>query len=436
MQVLGKRSRSLLIAVAIAMLVAVGVSFTMWDMSAVKATNGDLSSYANANVGDIIEFGKYYQTGNIDEKTGEYEKTTIEWIVVDKDERTGQLTLMSKHILAAGSYFGNVYYNIANEKGSHFDNNVTIGGISYNQAYVESTARAFLNNLERFDVGGDTFDATIGYYPSKKHASASTGLYASVGFSNQRFWTGLNTGNAVIDALVANPASGLIKRFEADNTEVYYQRPINNSEYKARPATRGFYDEAFSDYQKSLIVPKVIAGYTGHRWPDSALDIAAKGYVEGAYDKVWLASATELNIMNGRDWNNQGNDAWTNPSDESSSSVFQYFMNYSEYINPVTNKKNNSVSEAIRTIRTKFAERSFAANYSIPMYNQLNEGETDLSINTDIHAENNSSDHYWTRSPSSPGSSGVRTVLSSGLFTATISNTSHVGVRPCIILKY
>lgn len=67
MQVLGKRSKILLIAVAIAMLVALGVSFATWDnMSTAHATNGDLSTYANAKVGKTVFFGNYYQTGEKD----------------------------------------------------------------------------------------------------------------------------------------------------------------------------------------------------------------------------------------------------------------------------------------------------------------------------------------------------------------------------------
>lgn len=438
MQILGKRSKLLLIVIAIVMLVAVGVSFATWDNSAVKATNIDLSNYANAKVGDVIEFGRYYQTGIKDETTGEYEKTSIEWLVVDKDERAGQLTLMSKYILATGSYFGNYYYDkngvTQSNWRAHYDSNTSVGGIPCNQAYVDSTARAFLNNLERLDLGGDSFNATNGYIASEFNStydktvdgafSKGTGLLSSAGFSNQRYLTKLTSTTNGVDKLLSNPKTGLFKRYETSNTEVYYQRPIINDEYKNRPATRGFHDEAFNETERSMIVPKQIAGYIGHRWPDNENDIATKSYIEGAIDKVWLPSATELNVMNGQDWNNQSNDAWTNPSDETGSAVFKYFKDYEKY-------GFSSLAQAVKATRTPFARNSFAMNYSIPVYKK---GTTE--VNTDIHTTANSNDHYWTRSPSSTWFSHARFVYSSGLFHAHSTYDSYIGVRPCVILKY
>lgn len=426
MQILGKRSKILLITVAIVMLVAVGISFAAWDsMSAVKASNGDISNYANAKVGDIIKFGQYYQTLEKD-TNGEYIKTPIEWIVVDKDERTGQITVMSKYILAAGSYFGNYYYNNAETGswGAHYDNNSTLTGVAYNQAYVDSTVRAYLNNLERSDLGGDSFDAVAGYKPSSIDSTydktvegvfiKGTGLLSSVGFSNKSYFTYLNKS-----ASAASKPGFFLKA--NDTNELYYQRPINSAEYQNRPATKGFFDEAFSYQEKSMIVPKVIAGYIGHRWPDMAHDLTTKSYVEGTVDKVWLPSATELNIANAQVVNNQSNDIWTNPSDEASSTTFDYFNEL----------KGSALTNALKAKRTAFAENSFAANYSIPLYKK---GTT--TINMDIHTSMNSSDHYWTRSPVSYGYAHVRAVYNSGLFGNDGTYCSNFGVRPCLILKY
>lgn len=443
MQILGKKSKILLIAVAIAMLVAVGVSFATWDSSAVKSTSGDLSSYANAKVGDVITFGEYYQTAEKDPNdSSEYAKTPIEWIVVDKDERCGQLTLMSMYILACGSYFGNWYHDgIKSDYAWNYSGGTSeVGDVAYNQAYVDSTARAFLNNLERLDMGGDSFDTTNGYIPSALNSSydktvdgsfiQGTGLLSSVGFSNQRYWTKLTSTTPGVDNLLANPDSGLFKRKDMP-TEVYFQRPITNDEYKARPVTRGFLDEAFSYEEKSMIVPKPIAGYTGHRWPDNAHDIATKSYIEGTVDKVWLPSATELNVEKGQDWNSLPDDAWTNPSDDASSTVFEYFKNFLNYTNPVTKTKNTSVAAAIKTQRTTLAKNGMVGNYSIPVYDK---GTT--TPKTEISVTANTSDHYWTRSPRSSYYTSVRGVTSSGSFDSWGTNRSHVGVRPCVMLKY
>lgn len=451
MQIIGKKSKILLIAVAIVMLVAVGVSFAMWDTSVVNATNGNLSTYANAKVGDVITFGEYYQDINLkDETTGEYKKTPIEWIVVDKDERTGQLTLMSKYILACGSYFGNWYNNGINGFDWHYSGGtLEVGGVPYNQAYIDCNPRAFLNNLERLDLGGDLFDPINGYIPSGTNSTfdkyeisevnkfiKGTGLLSSIGFSNQRYWTGYNT----LTAPTLERKSGIYKRPDALNDkdknqyyEFYYQRPIGAPEYKARPVTRGFLDEAFNDEQKSMIVPKQISGYIGHRWPDNAHDISTKSYVEGAVDKVWLPSATELNVINGIDWNGYDNDKWTNSSDDTGSTVFEYFKNYSNYTNPVTNTKNSSLTDAVKTVRTSLAKNGMVGNYSIPVYDK---GTTNQK--TAISTENNinTSDHYWTRSPASPWYTNMRVMLSTGRFSYGATDNSNCGVRPCIILKY
>lgn len=398
MQVLGKRSKIMLIVVVVVMLVAVGVSFAIWDLNAVKATNENLSTYANAKVGDVIEFGRYYQTGkrvNNDEN-GEYEKTPIEWIVVDKDERTGQLTLMSKFILAAGSYFGNYYYDNEDKEGSHYDNNLAICSIPYNQAYVESTARAFLNNLERRDIGGDTYSSIDGYKTSITPSVTSNKLYTSVGFSNK------------------------IYTFTDE-----YKRQISNIEYRNRPATRGFYDEAFTDEQKSMILPKVIPGYIGHRWPNNSNDPTKMSYIEGTIDKVWLPSATELNSMS-------VNDEHTNPSDDAGAKVFEYFKNYGKYNNHFMDKLNSSLSEALKTKRSEFVKvDSKSMNYSIPVYKYQS-----TDINNEISTTANSADWYWTRSPMSINYGNVRYVTSSGSFSDYRTYRSYGGVRPCVILKY
>lgn len=437
MQIIGKKSNVLLIAVSIIMLVAIGVSFAMWDTSSVKATNSDLSTYANAKVGDIIDFGMYYQDINLKEVDGNYKKTAITWIVVDKDERSGQLTLMSKYILACGSYFGSWYddgsgYNWNYNKTLNASTNeyiystAEVGGVPYNQAYVDSTVRAFLNNLERLDLGGDKFTET-GYLPSNKNSTIDTGLLSSIGFSNQRYWTNQYTSNEGNSDLLSKP--GFFKRHE--NAEIYYQRPISNEAYAKRPVTRGFFDEAFDDKQKSMIAPKEIAGYTGHRWPDSKHDISTKSYVEGSADKVWLPSATELNVANGVDWNSSRDDSWTNPSDEASSTVFEYFKNYNQYKNPYSDRINTSLSDALIAKRTSIAANGMIGNYSIPVYDK---GTT--TAKTEISISENTSEHYWTRSPMSYWYTGVRIVHSSGEFSADGTCYSYVGVRPCINLKY
>lgn len=387
MQVLGERNKRLLIIVAILMLIAVGVSFAVWDsMSAFKADNGELSAYANAEVGDEIEFGMYYQTEN--KTNNEYDKTPIEWIVVDKDERTGQLTLMSKYILAAGSYFGNYYINTSNKWEFHYSlDRPELGGNAMNQAYVESTARAYLNNLERRDLGGDSYISNQ-YKTSVTASNSTTGeLLSSVGFSNRIYTV---NGNS-------------------------YQRPITNIEYKERPATRGFYDEAFSESEKSMIVPKEISGYIGFRWPTSTYEASKKTFVEGVVDKVWLPSTSELNIMGAE--NNEAN-----ASDEAASKVFAYFKGMT----------GASLQNALRATRTPLiVANSKAMNYSIPLYQYQS-----TEINTDIHDKNNSTDYYWTRSAMSKYSKRVLLVHSSGSFGTYDNFGSDVGVRPCIILKY
>lgn len=390
MQILGKRSKVLVMAISTIMLIAVGVSFAMWDTSAVKATSGNSSTYANAKVGDVIEFGRYYQTGEkvSDAEDAEYKKTPIEWLVVDKDERIGQLTLMSKYILAAGSYFGNHYYNDAALGGYHYQKTkLEVGANPYNQAYIESTARAFLNNLERRDLGGDSFEESQ-FKTSATSSDSKTGvLLTSVGFSNRKY--------------TINGAE--------------YQRPIKNVEYRNRPATRGFFDEAFTNEEKTNIVPKTIPGYIGFRWPTGTHEPANMTYVEGAMDKVWLPSATELNIMS-------NNEEYTNPSDEASSTVFEYF------------KGNTGVAlqNALKAERTKFVkDNSKAMNFSIPVYKYQSE-----EINEDIHTTMNSLDYYWTRSPMPYYCNNVRYVIDSGIFKNHNSDNSHIGVRPCIILKY
>lgn len=186
-----------------------------------------------------------------------------------------------------------------------------------------------------------------------------------------------------------------------------------------------FYDEAFWDDEKAMILPKAISGYTGHRWPNNLHEPSKMSYVEGVVDKVWLASATELNNMD-------VNDEYTNPNDEASATVFEYFKNYTEHKNPLTNSYNKTIGEALKTIRTTFvSNNSKAMNYSIPLYKYQS-----TEINEDIHDLNNSIDFYWTRSPMSYYYNRVRYVDSSGSFNSFVSNYSHLGVRPCITLKY
>lgn len=389
MQILRKRSKILLIAVTITMLIAVGVTFAMWDTSVVKATNGDLSNYANAEVGGIVAFGRYYQTGIKDNTTGEYEKTPIEWIVVDKDERTGQLTLMSKDILASGGYFGNYYYDSEGNWASHYmTTSVEVGGVASNQSYVESTVRAFLNNLERRDLGGDSYTEADGYRTSITDSKISGGkLLTSIGYSNKKF----------------------------SFNSVPYQRPINREEYKNRPATRGFFDEAFTKDEKAMIMPKVISGYIGWRWPSKEKDPTGNQYVEGSVDKVWLASAAELNIMS-------VDEAYPNSSDEASTTVFKYFKD----------KSGVALENALKSVRSPFVvNNTKAMNYSIPLYEYQS-----TKIIENIHEELNSLDYYWTRSPVSNIYTRISSVNNLGKFRDDSTSSSRLGVRPCIILKY
>lgn len=180
-----------------------------------------------------------------------------------------------------------------------------------------------------------------------------------------------------------------------------------------------------------MIVPKVLAGYTGHRWPVNDHDVATKSYVEGAVDKVWLPSVTELNIVNGIDWNKDINDAWTNPSDEAGSIVFEYFKNYGQYANPLTGNMNSSISEAVKTVRTSLAKNGSIGNFSIPVYNK---GTT--TVKTSISTTANTSDQYWTRSPVSYWYRSVRMVDGTGKFSHGSTVYSYGGIRPCVILKY
>lgn len=390
MQILGKKSKVLLMVIAIAMLIAVGASFAMWDMSAVKATNGDLSDYANAKVGDIVSFGRYYQTEEKDLETGEYVKTNIEWLVIDKNERTGELTLMSKYILAIGSYFGNYYLN-SNGEFVHYDLGL-VGQVESNQAYGESTIRAFLNNLERRDLGGDEYIDGM-YMPSNLNSTPETGLLTSVGYSNSLFFAG------------------------------DYVRDIKAEPYVKRPALRGFYDEAFNWDEKSLIVPKVISGYTGFRWPSNNDTVSNMSYVEGAVDKVWIASAIELGAT--------GNVA--NSSDAASACTYEYFKNYEKYLNPFTGEYNKSLMESRCGMRSPLlsSTSTLAGNYSVPMYLR---GTTD--INTDISPENHKLNYYWTRTPMSRWHFRMQVVSNTGGFDANMTGSAGIGARPCLILKY
>lgn len=391
MQILGKRSKVLLIAVAIIMLITIGVSFAMWDnMSTVKATTGNVA-YSTAQVGDIIQYGRYYQTGIKDEATGEYEKTPIDWIVVDKDERIGRLTLMSKYILACGSYFGNNYYNI--EGNSVTYNSDLTASVLYNQAYNESTVRAFLNNLERRDLGGDSFIDNE-YKPCSLSSTKETGLLTSVGFSNKLHFGGL------------------------------YKRAMNKNAFINRPMSNGFYDEAFNEEEKAMLVPRCIPGSVAFRWPTNANNIEAKTYIDGTIDKVWIPSAVELGAVS---------DEYVNSSDNASATTFEYFKNYGLYNNAYDGIKNVSLFHARIAKGTDLliSSNSKVGNFSIPIYKR---GSTE--INDDIHESKNSSSNYWTRSALSGWFREMRVVIGAGSLNAYATTSSDLGVRPCIILKY
>lgn len=168
-----------------------------------------------------------------------------------------------------------------------------------------------------------------------------------------------------------------------------------------------------------MIVPKVIAGYIGHRWPRGN-DVATKSYVDGVVDKIWLPSVTELNVEQGEDWNSLENDDWTNTNDKIGSSTFEYFKRF----------KGSELSKVLTSERTVLAGNGKAGNYSIPVYKK---GSTEPIENI---SENNISTYYWTRSIPSYWHEHVRVIRPNGLFSQLQSINSTVGIRPCVTLKY
>lgn len=438
MEILGKKSKIVLALIVILMLTATVVSFAIWDNSSIaKAAVGEMAQYANAKVGDIVTYGSYYQDAN------GTTKTPIEWLVVDKDEKSGQLTLLAKHVLAGGSYWGNWFYNGSNSGGWH---SAAVGtgpaGIPYNQNWADSTLRAWLNNLERTDVHGDTFAKTgITNYANKVTASKATGISAdgktltfsyqhsdlkySVGYSNKNHWTGLSS----TDGKDLTAGSGLFRR--GDNNEVYYKRPKNT----ARPAVNGFLDEAFTQEEQERIVPKVIPGQVCHEWPSNTHFTEDKVVTPTTVDKIWVPSTAELNIEEGKDWignpdNGNGGNNWSAGTDNSSSDAFAFFRQFQTV---------EALTAAIRATGTAFDRNPQVGNFSIPLDVAKNNIGTSNMQNDQAYADywgEKGTRYYWTRTPASYWCGSVGFVQTSGAFGYGHTNGSNVGARPALILSY
>lgn len=91
------------------------------------------------------------------------------------------------------------------------------------------------------------------------------------------------------------------------------------------------------------------------------------------------------------------------------------------------------LTNALKATRTELATDGKAGNFSIPIYDK---GTTTVKTAISNQTGINSSNHYWTRSPSSYWFRGSCVVFDTGLFHAWDSNYSYFGVRPCVILKY
>lgn len=434
MEILGKKSKLLLILLMVAMLTATVVSLAIWDGTSVaSAATGNMAVYANAKVGDIVTFGSYYQDAS------GTSKTPIEWLVVDKDEKSGQLTLLAKHVLAGGSYWGNWFYNSANSGGYHSTVGAGPAGNPYNQNWADSTLRAWLNNLERTDVHGDNFSLTEGIklYDNKVTPSKASGiannaltfsyqhsdLKYSVGYSNKNHWTGLSsTGSTGLPA-------GMFKR--QDNNEVYYKRPRNTQ----RPAVNGFLDEAFSQEEQERIVPKVIPGQVCHEWPSNTHFTEDKTVTPTTVDKIWVPSTAELNIEEGKDWtglpdNGNGGNNWSAGTDNSSSDAFAFFRQFQTV---------EDLTAAIRATGTEFDRNPQVGNFSIPLdVPKTNIGTSNMQKDMaykDYWGESGTR-YYWTRTPASSWYSSVGCVQTSGAFHYNGTNFSNFGARPALILSY
>lgn len=434
MNTLSKKSKILIVSLMILLLTVTVVSLAIWDGVANKTVTGEMAQYANAKVGDIVTYGNYYQD------TNGTTKTPIEWLVVDKDERSGQLTLLAKHVLAGGSYWGNWFYNMYNIGGYHSALvGAGPGNNANNQNWADSTLRAWLNNLERTDVHGDTFEADgIKPYTKKVTPSKVSGisngaftytyqhsdLKKSVGYSNKNYWTGLS-----VTAITGTMPSGYHKRF--DNNEIIYKRPNNT----VRPAVNGFLDEAFTQEEQERIVPRVIPGQECRQWPSGTNLVNDKITSPTTVDKIWVPSATELNIKEGQDWNgnndmNTAGNNWTTGSDNSTNRAFAFFKQFQSV---------DSLTAAIRATGTDFDRNPKVSNFSIPLdVDQSNIGTLNSQIDNNFkdYWNNSGTRYYWLRSPASYWFGNNGCILSSGTFYSTSTHGTHFGARPAMVLSY
>lgn len=431
MNTLSKKTKILIVSLMVLLLTVTVVSLAIWDGVANKTVTGEMAQYANANVGDVVTYGNYYQDTN--GKT----KTPIEWLVVDKDEQSGQLTLLAKHVLAGGAYWGNWFYDGSNKTGMHSTGvGNGPGNISGNQSWADSTLRAWLNNLERTDVNGDVF-ALDGYKPYAKKVTPSkvngvsngaftfayqhSDLLSSVGYSNKNYFTLLRSG-----AITGTVPAGYYKK--VDNDEIYFKRP-NNTE---RPAVNGFLDEAFTQEEQERIVPRVIPGQECHEWPSNANNIDDKITSPTTVDKIWIPSASELNIKEGKDWNDnalngEGNN-WSAGSDISG--AFAFFKQYQTV---------DSLTAAIRATGTAFDRNPKVSNFSIPLdVDNSNIGTSNTQVNNSYkdYWGDAGTRHYWLRTPSSYWFHRIGFVQTTGTFYYGVTNSSHIGARPAMVLSY
>lgn len=436
MEILGKKSKVLLVLLLVLTLTASLITVAVFYGAPVaQAASGSLAQYANANIGDIVTFGNYYQDAN------GATKTPIEWLVVDKNDKTGQLTLLAKHVLAGGSYWGNYFYNNSNEGGFHSAAvGVGPGNIGNNLNWADSTVRAWLNNLERTDTHGDKYTTNgIQLYadkvtPSKAVSIANnvvtydyqhSDLKHSVGYSNKNLWTGLKSAN-----ITGTMPDGYYLRPDAD--EIVYRRPKNT----VRPAVNGFLDEAFSQEEQELIVPRVIPGQISHEWPTNNINFTSnKTLTPTTIDKVWIPSTTELNIEQGRDWNGDnynenGGNNWSGSADSSSGTAFAFFRQF---------QTETTFLTAIRATGTEFDRNPKVSNYSIPLdvdQNNIGTNNTQNDQDNKDYWGNTGTRYYWTRTPASYLSHGVGYVKNNGYFSYYVTYYSNVGVRPALILSY
>lgn len=435
MEILGKKSKVLLVLLLVLTLTASLITVAVFYGAPVaQAASGSLAQYANANIGDIVTFGNYYQDAN------GTSKTPIEWLVVDKNDKTGQLTLLAKHVLAGGSYWGNWFYNAENKGGYYSPSaNKSPGEIDHNQNWADSTLRAWLNNLERTDSHGDKYTASgIQLYadkvtPSKAVSIANnvvtydyqhSDLKHSVGYSNKNLWTGLKSAN-----ITGAMPEGYFLRPDAD--EIVYRRPKNN----IRPAVNGFLDEAFSQEEQELIVPRVIPGELANEWPSASNFTSDKNITPTTIDKIWVPSTNELNIIEGKDWNGDNfnggiNNNWSAGTDSSSSTTFAFFRQFQTV---------SSLSSALRATGTEFDRNPKVSNYSIPLdVDSANIGTLNTQ-NDQAFADYwgiKGTRYYLTRTSSSTWYNSIGFVRTAGDFYYYYTDHANYGARPALILSY